>query len=202
MDQHASQGTYKFADEQNRLGRVRALTVFSLLRPPWAWPPGGVYLQRLIFALGRTRTPDEVRRLSFIHFARLAIIRRFPDHGQEREEIVEPLLLFESNYDGTFDQYIDTFSEAIPQKMWAFWRTSYGFPGVKPVTPFKRYIRANEFTVEHYYSAYPEATTTTIGSALRLAASHAAFRKRARDMSDERFAAAYRSFLAHMQGDL
>jgi hypothetical protein len=178
------------------------MTVFSLLRPVWAWPPGGVYLQRLIFGLGSTRPPDTVRALSFIHFARLVVIRRFPDHRQEAEEIREPLLMFESNYNGTFDQYIETFSEAIPGKMRAFWQTSYGFPDVKPVTAFKAYIHANEFTVNHYYSAYPEASATMVGSALKLASAHAAFRERAETLSPARFVAAYREFITAMQGDL
>src|SRR4051794_10630970 len=109
---------------ENRFGRARAMTVFSLLRP------GGGYLQRLVFGIGSTRPPNAVRRLSFIHFARMVIIRSLPHRGKEREDIREPLLLFESSYNGTLDQYIDTFSKAIPTKMEAFWRSSYGFPGV------------------------------------------------------------------------
>jgi hypothetical protein len=182
--------------EPNRLGRARAMTVFSLVKP------GGVNLLRLVLAIGRRQRPSVVRGLSSIHFARLAIVRRFPDHGQEPDRLRQPLLLFESNYNGSFDQYIDDFTEAIPLKMTAFWRTSYGFPGVRPPIWFKDYIRANEFTADHYYCAYPKATTRTIDAAFRLIARHKQFHERARELSPERFAREYCAFLTEVQGDL
>src|SRR3954467_1407241 len=98
--------------------RAQSMTVFSLLRPPWlSWPPGGEYLQHILLRVGSRRSPTTVRRLSFIHFARLTIIRRFPGLGQQAEDVRPPLMLFESTYDGTFDQYIDAFVDAIPVKM-------------------------------------------------------------------------------------
>jgi len=158
-------GPHDPALEPNEHGRAHAMTVFSLLRPILAWPPGGILLQRLLLGTGGRSVPSTIRRLSFIHFARLVVIRKLPNLGQPAETLREPLMLFESNYDGTFDQYIDAFAETIPLKMRAFWGTSYGFPGPKPVTQFKTFIRANEFVAEHYYSAYPTATVLDILSA-------------------------------------
>jgi len=170
------------------------MTVFSLVRP------GGVQLLRLVLRIGRELSGDKTRRLSFIHFARLTIIRRFPDHGQPRERIRHPLLMFESNYDGPFADYIDVFATKIPFKMRAFWGTSYGWPGVDPVTPFKRYISENEFEVQHYYSAYPEASTTMVAAALALRGPHAEFRRRAlADDRADRFEADFRAFVSEVQ---
>src|SRR4051794_20924606 len=108
------------------------MTVFSLVRPRL------VTVLEFVLGVGRLqRSSSNVRKLSYIHFARLALIRRFPHLGQDAEQVPMPLLLFESNYDGTFEDYIDVFSERIPRTMEAFWGTSYGFPGVKPVSPFK-----------------------------------------------------------------
>ena len=107
--------------------------------------------------------------------------------------------MFESNYNGTFDQYIDAFSEILTRGMSLIWGNSYGFPGPKPVTPFKAYIRSNEFVADHYYSAYPTATTTMIVSALELMAPHEAFRERARNLTAVEFGDAYRAFLTEMQ---
>ena len=53
--------------------------------------------------------------------------------------------------------------------MKGIWGTSYGFPGPIPVEPFKDYIRKNEYVANHYWSAYPAATTTEIISAQRVA---------------------------------
>jgi hypothetical protein len=190
------------AQEPNEHGRAHAMTVVSLLRPVLSWPPGGVLLQRLLLGAGVRETPDTIRRLSFIHFARLVIIRKLPNLGQPAETLREPLMLFESNYNGTFDQYIDAFAEVIPLKMRAFWGTSYGFPGARPVTQFKTFIRANEFVAEHYYSAYPTATTTMITAALDLRGPHESFYRRARSLTPEQFARAYRAFLTTVQANL
>ncbi len=189
-------GTGHLAPEPNRHGRAHAMTVFSPLRP------GGVLLLRLVLAIGRlgASSSNAVRRLAFIHFVRLVIIRHFPDHGQGPEHVRRPLLMFESNYDGTFSQYIDVFAEEVPLIMRAFWGTSYGFPGVKPVSPFKAYIRANEFTADHYYSAYPTATTSMVDDALRLQDLHAEFHRRAGALDPERFREEYRVFLTRVQG--
>jgi hypothetical protein len=189
--------------EPNRHGRARAMTVFSPVRPRYR-PPGGVLWLDLVFKVarvfpGRTST---IRELSFIHFARWIVIRRLPDHGQPREDLRQPLLMFESNYNGTFDQYIDAFANILTRGMTAIWGTSYGFPGPQPVAPFKAYIRANEFVADHYYSAYPTATTTMIKSALALKRPLQAFTVRAATVSPVQFGDEYRAFLTARQDDL
>ena len=105
--------------------------------------------------------------LSFIHYARWVIVKEFPPGG---EKLHYPYLLFESNFNGSWDQYIDAFSEVVPARMKGIWGTSYGFPGPIPVEPFKDYIRANEYVANHYWNAYPGATTTEIISAARVSA--------------------------------
>jgi hypothetical protein len=183
----------------NRIGqrtvaaRARSMTVVSLLRP------GGIYVQRLVYAIGRRRTPARIRDLSFIHFARLAVIRRFPRHGQTPDALAQPLQLFESNYNGTFSQYIDSFVDAVPEKMRSFWGTSYGFPWGLPLTRFKDFIEANEFTIDHYYVAYPDASATMIGAALYVMEAHEQFRHHAEGLEPQRFLDHYRDFVIAVQ---
>jgi hypothetical protein len=190
--------------EPNRHGRTRAMTVFSPVRPWHRRPPGGVLWLGLFFTVATAlpRLMNHVRELSFIHFARWIVIRSVPAHGQPSERLQQPLLMFESNYNGTFDQYIDAFSTILSRGMTAIWGTSYGFPGPQPVAPFKAYIRANEFVVDHYYSAYPTATTTMIRSALALKPPLQAFTVRAGTVSPGRFGDEYREFLTKMQDEL
>jgi hypothetical protein len=179
---------------------ARPLTVFSLIRGPFTVPER---LQELALWLGRTPPPTTVRRLSFIHFARLTVIHRLPRLGQPADDVGHPLMLFQSIYDGTFGQYIDAFADAIPTKMRAFWGTSYGYPGVDPVTPFKRYIRKNEFRSGHTYLANGDATTTMITSALKLRDAHEAFYRGARaTATGDEFRVQYLAFLADMQREL
>jgi hypothetical protein len=175
-------------------GKATAITVIS----PVKW--WGRAALPLVFFAGRhlTFTLAKLQQLSFIHYARWAVISRFP--GGERRRY--PYLLFESNFNGTWDQYIDAFSEVVALRMKAIWGTSYGFPGPLPVEPFKQYIRRNEFVANHYWSAYPGATTTEIVSAGRVEAALTALREHAGELEPEAFKAAYESFLAEVQRDL
>jgi hypothetical protein len=111
-----------------------------------------------------------LRDLSFIHFARWSIIRDLPANGSlAHRRLSYPHLFFESNFNGGWDEYIDAFSDWLARGMWSFWGSSYGFPGAQPTGPFKQYIKQNEYEATHFYSAYPEASTTEIRRALVLA---------------------------------
>jgi hypothetical protein len=178
-------------------GKATAITVLTPVRR------GGTLWLGVVFWAGRhlAFTLRKLEALSFIHYARWALIRRFPEgHGGER--LRYPYLLFESNFNGTWDQYIDAFSEVVPARMRAIWNTSFGFPGPLPVELFKAYIRRNEYAVNHYWSAYPGATTSEILAAGRVAQALAEFRRNSVDLDPEDFQAAYESLLTSLQGDL
>lgn len=177
-------------------GEAVALTVFSTVR--W-WGLVELPLFFLFIRL-RRRSLATLKRLSFIHAARWSIVRRLPANGERGEvRLRYPHLYFESNFNGGWEEYIDAFSYVLTQGMWAFWGSSYGFPGALPPSPFKAYIRAHEYDAGHYYSAYPAATTTTVLAALELAPKVKALRKRAAGMSSEQFGAAWRDLLTESQ---
>jgi len=178
-------------------GKATAITVVTPVR--WFGP----LLLWLVFWAGRNikSTLVKLQTLSFIHYARWAVIKSFPvERGGER--LSHSYLLFESNFNGTWDQYIDAFSEVVPFRMKAIWGTSFGFPGPQPVEPFKAYIRRNEFVANHYYSAYPGATTTEIISATRVQEALDQLLSRSARLGPDEFSEAYRSFLTGMQRDL
>ena len=72
--------------------------------------------------------------------------------------------------------------------MTLFWGSSYGFPTPLPTGRFKDYIKRHEIVASHFYSAYPDATTTIVLSALELDAKLRDFRKRTKGMDPEAFA--------------
>jgi hypothetical protein len=187
----------------NRCGRTRAMTVLTPTKP-WYRLQGGTLWVRAVFLFARAKigAKSDIKTLSFIHFARWGLIRRIPDFGQPPEDLRQPLFMFESNYNGTFDEYIDAFAHILTRGMSLFWGSSYGFPKPRPVTPFKHYIHANEYIAEHYYSAYPTATATMITTALDLDSELNTFTKLARSFSPETFATEYRAFLTRVQDKL
>ncbi len=178
-------------------GKATAITVLTPVKR------GGPLLLWLVFWAGRNikETLQKLEMLSFIHYARWAVIERFP-YGDDGERLNHTYLLFESNFNGTWDQYIDAFSEVVALRMKAIWGTSFGFPGPLPVEPFKAYIRQNEFVANHYWSAYPGATTTEVLAASRVESALEELCQVSAGLDPDSFSAAYGSFLTKVQHDL
>jgi hypothetical protein len=180
-------------------GKATAITVLTPVRL------GGPLLLDLVFWAGRhlSFTLKKLEELSFIHYARWTLIRRFPDGEDGRgERLGHTYLFFESNFNGTWDQYIDAFSEVVAVRMRAIWGTSIGFPGPLPVEPFKQYIRRNEYVANHYWSAYPGETTTEIVSAESVEKALEQFIGDSADLDAVAFKAAYDDFLTEIQANL
>jgi hypothetical protein len=83
-----------------------------------------------------------------------------------------------------------------------FWGSAYGFPKPLPTAPFKRYIKCHEIEASHFYSAYPEATTTMVLDALELKKKVDAFGARTAQATPEQFAAAWGQLLTETQAHL
>ena len=188
-------GTGTGTESRNVHGQAIAITVFSTVKP-WGrlWLPVVFVAARLL-----PRSQERLARLSFIHFARWALIRRLPYDGRR---LRYAHLFFESNFNGGWEEYIDAFAYILTRDMRTVWGSSYGFPDPLPAAPFKAYIRRNELEASHFYSAYPEATTTMVLAGLELAGKVDALRRRGERMGPEAFAAAWRELLTDVQGSL
>ena len=182
---------------RNYDGQVIAITVFSTIKLQ-----GRVFLP-VLFAVTRCvpKLTGTLRQLSFIHFARWTVIGKLPYNGppQKQGRFRYPHMYFESNFNGGWEEYIDAFSHILTSGMTAFWGSSYGFPKPLPTAPFKRYIQDNETEADHYYCAYPEATSTMIQRALVLDERLAKLKRDAKRMDPDAFAMAYRTFLTESQ---
>jgi hypothetical protein len=152
------------------------------------------------------KTQVSLLKLSFIYFARWVIVPRgrFPHvvEVQPVEKLKYDYTIFCSNFTGTWDAYIDAFSEVIPEGIDGIWGFSVNYKPTHPVTPFKNHIRDNQIDTDYYYSAYPGASTTDVRLALDLSAKLEAFAESSASLSPEDFARAYSAFLTSVQGDL
>jgi hypothetical protein len=149
----------------NVAGKAYGMNVITPMRPSRTW------INRLLFAVGRLHPPllAGLLNLSIIHFARWVIIPRAKWPGLEKSPHPEnDYMLFVSNFNGTWDQYIDAFSDGIPNGLDLFWYSSTGYPGSIPNTPFKNYIRRNQIDTDYYYNATPGSAQRDIKSALRV----------------------------------
>ena len=73
-------------------------------------------------------------------------------------------ILFESNFDGSWENYIDDFVDHASVGMNVIWGNCIGFPkgGSKDIESFKSYIRNNQTSAQLFYSAYKDLTVRNI----------------------------------------
>ena len=180
-------------------GKVYAMNVITPMKPWKTW-----ILRGLFFVLGHVKPlQNDLINLSFIEFARWVILprRRFPylGKGQVKENLRYDYLLFFSNFNGTWNQYIDAFSAVLSRGLNMIWRWSEKFPGSNPVTGFKEYIARVQFDTDYYFTAYPQATANDLKSAHIVQASLDDLVQRARSCSPAEFSTAYLNFVIQVQ---
>jgi hypothetical protein len=129
--------------------------------------PGAIrwFTSRLVFwAVGEFAThfyrPGFLSDIGTIHFARWVTAPGGPD------------VLFFSNYDSSWESYLEDFITRAHAGLTGVWSNSIGFPraqnliqgGATDGERFKRYARQSMVPTRFWYSAYPELTTTIIRS--------------------------------------
>ncbi len=138
---------------QNHLGGVSTLK------------PGVVRRASLHFALwviaevGRRRSPPGfIDKISTIHFARWLLLP-----GTNR-------LVFLSNYDGSWQSYLEDFIARLRSGLTSVWSNTRDFPktnnlfggGAGDGARFKRWARRQQIATRFWFSAYPQLTTNHI----------------------------------------
>jgi hypothetical protein len=124
----------------------------------------------------RMRVTSSISTLPTIHFAQWSIL----DGGDN--------LLFESNYDGTWENYIDDFVDYAFLGLDAIWGRSPVYPpgGSRNIEAFKSVIRNQQYPAQIFYSAYPDCSVQNVNDDILLNQALATL------TTDERF----RSFLS------
>ncbi|MBO9402215.1 hypothetical protein [Shimia sp. R9_3] len=184
----------------NVAGKAYAMNVVTPSSPKLTW------LNRLFFMAARG-LPERLAGLlglSLIHFARWVIIKPkdWPDLGQGPQNLQNDYVLFCSNFNGTWDQYIDAFSDGIPSGLDLFWFSATKYPLSIPVTPFKDYITHNQISTDYYYNATPGAAQRDIKGALKVYDALLHLETVYAEESPEAFARSFREAMSRVQGCL
>lgn len=134
----------------NLAGKAYALTVIS--------PQALTWLNRFLFAVFRSRPSvlGVLHKLRIIHFARWVLLPadRWPG-APKGWRSRHGYMLFVSNFNSTWDVYLDEFSDILAFGLDALWYWGVGFPKSVPSTPFKAYIDHNSIDAGYYYNATP-----------------------------------------------
>ncbi len=184
----------------NVAGKAYGMNVITPMHPNLTW------INRFFFMVSRAvpSTLAGLMGLSIIHFARWVIIKRdsWPDLGQGKQKLQNDYMLFCSNFNGTWDQYIDAFSDGIPNGLDELWISSTKYPRSIPITPFKDYIRANQIDTDFYYNSVPGAAQRDVKSALRVRRAILALAQQHASLSPADFQKHYVTALVGLQNDL
>jgi len=147
----------------------------------------------------------DLHSLSFIHFARWTVICRkafphFPKQTAE-ENLKYDYMMFESNFNGSWNEYIDAFNSVLSLKLNLIWYWSENYPGSQPLTPFKEYITHNQIYTDYYYMAYPGSTVNDVKNALTVTRNFETLSS-SLGKSDKDFEKAFNSFFIKTQNQL
>jgi hypothetical protein len=184
----------------NVAGKAYGMNVVTPMRPCLTW------INRALFMASRAipSTLAGLLGLSIIHFASWVIIKRkhWPDLGQGKQKLQNDYMLFCSNFNGTWDQYIDAFSDGIPSGLDLLWYSSTKYPHSIPISPFKSYIRANQVDTDYYYNSVPGAAQRDVKAALRVRRAILALTAQQASLSPDEFRKRYIAALVSLQNDL
>jgi len=112
----------------------------------------------LVNLVARISTNGKLLGIPSIHFAHWSLI----DNGRR--------LLFVSNFDGSWENYLDDFIDKASPGLTAIWSNTVGFPrtrflvfdGSRDGARFKAFARDSQRYTNVWYSAYPDLTVETI----------------------------------------
>jgi len=189
----------------NLAGKANAMTLIT----PIDGPVMALINKTIFFFLGTKLFSSKLKgllTLSMIHYARWVIVsaRDFPrlSQSQPAEDLDYSYMLFFSNFNGSWAQYVDSFSAAIPDGLDGLWWRNVGWPKSVPEQPFHRYVTDNQLWTSHYYSAYPMAASNDVKSAKNVKDKLRQFiRDSERDDSDA-FLTRYNRLLKSLHHDL
>lgn len=188
----------------NIAGKSYAMNVITPIK--WYMVP----INKIIFWLAGTKIFSSrlngLITLSLIHYARWAIVKpkEFPrlDESQPEEDIRYTYMFFFSNFNGSWEQYVDSFSSAIPNGLDLLWYKNVNYPNSLPLHSFHDYIFHNQIWTNHYYSAYPLASSNDVKAAKRVKNELISLIDKSNGVTAKEFKNYYDATLRTLQNDL
>lgn len=158
----------------NIAGKSYGINVVTPIKKRWV-ALGKVVFFHLTTIKGKDKLNGLIT-LSLIHYARWVIIKpsEFPrlskDQPKEnsKDGIDYAYVFFYSNFNGSWAQYVDSFSSAISKGLDLAWWHNVRYPKAIPMQPFHDYIRHNQLQTNHYYNSYPSASANDVKAASRV----------------------------------
>ena len=148
---------HKLNQQEDRIVQNHLASI-TVVKPGWFRRAILRIVLWLVNLFARTANKGELSGIPSIHFAHWSLI----DNGR--------LLLFLSNFDGSWISYLDDFIDKASFGLTAVWTNTVGFPptrflifgGAQNEADFKAFSRNSQSPTLVWYSAYPDLTVQNI----------------------------------------
>lgn len=161
----------------NKSGSLYGLTILSpIIDDPKADVSHDLALR--IYLNGLKRDQDgPFAKVTGTHIARLAVMNDvvFVGHPSKEEHLQSQYLVFECNFDGDLDRYLDRMATQIPEHVEAIWSHCINFPGVKDKVAFRAYMKKCQVETTFYFADVNDKTVEQTLRALQTQTSVASF---------------------------
>jgi hypothetical protein len=161
----------------NQSGSVYGLTILSPIKDdPNSEVSPNLALRIYLAKLPRHRN-SPFAKVSSTHFARLVVMDDVVYVGMPacEEHLQSKYLVFESNFDGGLDTYLERMAAEIPEIVDAVWKHCVGFPGVADVAAFKAYMKKCQIETTFFFADVNDKTVQQTLRALQTQSAVTAF---------------------------
>ncbi len=181
----------------NKSGSVYGLTILSPIKDdPKSEVSHNLALRMYLAKLSRHRH-SPFAKVSSTHFARLVVMDDVVYVGMPacEEHLKSKYLVFESNFDGALDTYLERMAVEIPETVDAVWQHCVGFPGVANVAAFKAYMKKCQVETTFFFADVNDKTVQQTLRALQTQSAVTAFIVKHQGAPPEELQAAFTQFI-------
>jgi hypothetical protein len=161
----------------NKSGIIYGLTILSPIKDdPKSEVSHNLALRMYLAELPRHQH-SPFAKVSSTHFARIVVMDDVVYVGMPacEEHLQSKYLVFESNFDGDLDTYLDRMATEIPVVVNEVWGHCEGFPGTANQEAFKSYMKACQVKTTFFFADVNDKTVQQTLGALQTQSAVAAF---------------------------
>jgi hypothetical protein len=136
-------------------------------------------------------------KVSSTHLARLVVMDDvvFVGTPAREEHLQSKYLVFETNFDGDLDTYLERMAREAPEEVHAVWQHCVGYPGVKDPAAFAAYMKKCQIETTYFFADVNNKTVQQTLRALKLQSGVAHFIEANQGKSASEIQTAFRQFL-------
>jgi hypothetical protein len=161
----------------NQSGSVYGLTILSPIKDDQNSEVSPNLALRIYLAKLPRHRNSPFAKVSSTHFVRLVVMDDVVYVGMPacEEHLKSKYLVFESNFDGDLDTYLERMAVEIPETVDAVWKHCVSFPGVADVAAFKAYMKKCQIETTFFFADVNDKTVQQTLRALQTQSAVTAF---------------------------